>query len=209
MNEKFYNLPLEKQQKIINAGFLVFAGNSYKKAPVREIAEAAGISKSLLFFYFRNKKDLYLFLWEKAAEITMHYLQECHCYDPGDLFDCMERGMKAKFKMMAQYPYVSQFAIKAFFEKDESVRPDIHQSYDKWFRMKTTNVFSAMNPEDFIPGLDLKMMYQDMYWAAEGYLWENLQRGSLDSVKMEQDFQQLLSFWKSIYLRKEQCHERN
>lgn len=64
MNEKFFALPKEKQQKIINAGFHVFSKNSYKKSPMSEIAQAAGISKSLLFHYFHNKKELYLFLWE-------------------------------------------------------------------------------------------------------------------------------------------------
>ncbi len=56
MNEKFYSLPEEKQQKIINAGFRVFSQNSYKKSPMNEIADCAGISKSLLFHYFHNKR---------------------------------------------------------------------------------------------------------------------------------------------------------
>ena len=45
MNERFFALPLEKQQAIINAGYGVFAGNSYKNSPMSEIAQAAGISK--------------------------------------------------------------------------------------------------------------------------------------------------------------------
>ena len=71
MNEKFFSLPEEKQQAIINAGYRVFSQNTYKKSPVSEIAAEAGISKSLLFYYFRNKKELYLFLWEKCAKVTM------------------------------------------------------------------------------------------------------------------------------------------
>ena len=62
MNEKFFALPKDKQERIINAGYKVFASNTYKKSPVNEIALEAGISKSLLFFYFKNKKELYLFL---------------------------------------------------------------------------------------------------------------------------------------------------
>ena len=62
MNEKFFSLPEEKQQAIINAGYRVSSQNTYKKSPVSEIAAEAGISKSLLFYYFRNKKELYLFL---------------------------------------------------------------------------------------------------------------------------------------------------
>ncbi len=62
MNPKFYALPEEKQQMILNAGFHVFSQNTYRKSPMSEIAAEAGISKSLLFHYFRNKKELYLFL---------------------------------------------------------------------------------------------------------------------------------------------------
>ena len=62
MNPKFFALPEEKRRAIINAGYRVFSQNSYKKSPVSEIADAAGISKALLFHYFHNKKELYLFL---------------------------------------------------------------------------------------------------------------------------------------------------
>lgn len=54
MNERFYTLPTEKQQAIINAGYRVFSQNSYKNSPMSEIAAEAGISKSLLFHYFHR-----------------------------------------------------------------------------------------------------------------------------------------------------------
>ena len=73
MKESFFALPEEKRQAIINAGYRVFSENSYKNSPMSEIAEAAGISKSLLFYYIRNKKELYLFLWDKCAETTVSY----------------------------------------------------------------------------------------------------------------------------------------
>lgn len=71
MNEKFCALPEGKRQAILNAGYRVFAHNSYKNSPMSEIAAGAGISKSLLVHYFRNKKALYLFLWDKCAEIAI------------------------------------------------------------------------------------------------------------------------------------------
>ena len=39
MNEKFFSLPEEKQQAIINAGYKVFSQNTYHNSPMREIAE--------------------------------------------------------------------------------------------------------------------------------------------------------------------------
>jgi AcrR family transcriptional regulator len=70
MNDKFYALLEEKQSQILNAAYKVFATNQYKKAPTSEIAAEAGISKSLLFHYFHNKQELYIFLWNYAADLT-------------------------------------------------------------------------------------------------------------------------------------------
>jgi len=47
------------------------------------------------------------------------------------------------------------------------------------------------------------MMYREMYWASEGYLWETVQSGNIDINQMEKDFKKLIAFWKSVYLRKE------
>ena len=204
MNSKFFELPAEKQQRIINAGFRVFSENSYKKSPMSEIAAAAGISKSLLFHYFRNKKELYMFLWDKAAEITMQYLNDYNCYEPTDLFEMMERGMRAKFRIMEEYPCMAAFAVKAFYEKDAEICEEVQKSYRKLFDIKAANTLAALDPESFVPGLDLRMMYREMYWASEGYLWEMLQRGELDTAQMEKDFAALLQFWRSVYQKKEE-----
>lgn len=209
MNEKFYSLPIERQRKIMNAGFFVFSKNSYKKSPMMEIAGAAGISKSLLFHYFRNKKELYLFLWDRACAVTMEYLTEYGCYEPDDLFEMMERGMRAKIHMMKKYPNMTAFVIKAFYEKDPEIVPEIQASYRKYFGMKAQAALLRIDPDDFIPGLDLKVMYREMYLASEGYLWEIFQwDGEFDVEKLEKDFKEMLGFWKKICLRRGNEDER-
>ena len=42
-----------------------------------------------------------------------------------------------------------------------------------------------------------------IYNISEGYLWEMVQQGNVDIEKKEKDFTKLLTFWTSIYLRKE------
>ena len=202
MNEKFFNLPIEKQERIINAGYRVFSQNSYKKSPMSEIADAAGISKSLLFHYFLNKKELYMFLWDNCAKTTVQYLTEYRCYEQKDLFEMMYRGMQAKMEIIRKYPDMARFVIKAYYEKDPAVCDDIRQSYQKLLNMKSKATLMKLEPEKFMPGLNLQMMYREMFWAAEGYLWEKVQQGSLNMEKMEDDFGKLIEFWKSVYLRK-------
>lgn len=203
MNEKFFSLPMEKQQAIINAGYRVFSQNSYKNSPMSEIAMEAGISKSLLFHYFHNKKELYLFLWNKCAETTIDFMTKYECYEQKELFESMERGMRAKLEIIRLYPDMANFTIKAFYEKDAEICLAIQESYQNYFNLKARKTRLNLNPEQFIDGLDISMMYREMYWASEGYLWEMVQRGNLDIDQMEKDFTKLMNFWKSIYLRKE------
>lgn len=188
--------------RIINAGFRVFAQNCYRKAPVGEIAAEAGISKSLLFHYFRNKKEFYFFLWEKAEEISSQSLTEYGCYEPEDLFDAMERGLYAKMKIMEDYPHLGEFVIRSFYEKDPEVTEDIQRLYASIRANAGLNKLKNIDFSRFRDGLDLSMMFREMYLASEGYLWELLQRNEpLDGKKLEQDFKALLAFWKSVYYK--------
>lgn len=207
MNEKFFSLPEEKQQRILNAGYRVFSRNSYKKSPMSEIAEEAGISKSLLFYYFRNKKELYLFLWQTGVKITLDYLQEYGCNEPGDFFEMMYRGLCAKVHMVKKYPDMGNFAVKAYYEKDPEVAADIQKSIAPYGSLRTNMSLPKLDPEQFLPGLDLEMMYKDMFWASEGYFWEKFQSGNMDVGEVERDFMKLIDFWKKVYMRKEGVHE--
>lgn len=201
MNEKFYALSEEKQNAIINAGFKVFAKNSYKKSPVNEIAIEAGISKSLLFFYFRNKKELYVFLLKKSEELTKRTLMESGVMNGTDIFDIMYRGLLAKASMMKKYPDMGNFSIKAYYEKDPEVVKDVQKIIAPYTKMETNMTLPPLDKSKFKEGLDLNMMYQDMYLASEGYLWRMQQTDKLDIDKMVADYKKIIDFWKSIYLK--------
>lgn len=93
-----------------------------------EIAAAAEISKSLLFHYFHNKKELYLFLWDKCAETTIEFLTRYDCYGQKELFESMERGMRAKLEIMRLYPDMASFTIRAFYEKDPEINTAVRKA---------------------------------------------------------------------------------
>ncbi len=202
MNEKFYALPAEKQHAIINAGYRIFSQNSYKNSPMSEIADAANISKSLLFYYFKNKKELYMFLWDKCAQLTINYLTKYQCYGCSNLFESMERGMKAKMEIIRLYPDMANFVIKAFYETNVEVAKDVQNSFRKYFDLKKDKTLLRIDKEQFVEGIDIEMMYKDMYWASEGFLWEMVRKGQVDMAEMEKGFRRLMDFWQSIYLRK-------
>ena len=159
MNEKFFALPKQKQNAIINAGYRVFSQNSYRKSPMSEIAGEAGISKSLLFHYFHNKKELYLFLWDNCAKLTIKYLTEYKCYEQTDLFEMMYRGMRVKIRIMNQYPNMGSFVIKAFYERDPDISSAIHSSFKSYKAFKAEKTLENIDTTQFAEGIAVMMYF--------------------------------------------------
>lgn len=203
MNEKFFSLPEKKRLAIINSGYRVFSQSSYKKSPMSEIAAAAGISKSLLFHYFRNKKELYLFLIDYALKNTYQYLHDFQCFDGEDFFEIMHRGLIAKAEMMRKYPDLTLFSMKCYYETDEEVCDDIQKIIGRTASFEANAKMMKIDPDKFIDGLDIHMMYTDIYLAAQGYLWEKSHQGQLDVDEVEKDFAKMIDFWKKVYLKGE------
>ena len=202
MNERFYQLPEDRRNSIISAGFRVFSQYSYKNSPMSEIAAEAGISKSLLFYYFKNKKELYLFLCRYSAELTEQEMIRQKCYEKKDFFDIFLSGLKVKVQLMRQYPDLSLFQLKAYYEKDSSLRPDINQLIGNYSGYEKQSEMLKLDKEQFIEGLDLEMMYTDMFLASQGYLWEKMQSDTIDPDRMERDFIRMIEFWRGLYSRR-------
>ena len=202
MNERFYQLPGDKRSSIISAGFRVFSQYSYKNSPMSEIAAEAGISKSLLFYYFKNKKELYLFLCRYSSELTEQEMIKQKCYKKEDFFDIFLSGLKVKVQLMKEYPDLSLFQLKAYYEKDRSLRPDIDRLIGKYSGYENQSQMLKLNKDQFVEGLDLEMMYMDMFLASQGYLWEKLQSDTIDPEQMEKDFIRMIGFWRQLYSRR-------
>ena len=129
MNDKFFKLPPEKQQRIINAAYKVFSENSYKKAPMSEIAYESGISKALLFHYFINKKELYMYLWTNAIEMTRKAISEYKTLETADFFEMLKRSLLSKCALMRRYPHMYAFSLRAYYETAPEIQNSIQRNF--------------------------------------------------------------------------------
>ncbi|MGN1457751.1 MAG: TetR/AcrR family transcriptional regulator [Acutalibacteraceae bacterium] len=202
MNPNFMLLEESKRNKLINAGFKVFSHNSYKKSPMNEIAAEAGISKSLLFYYFKNKKELFLFLVKYSAEITAETFLKNRCYEQGDFFDVFYSALKVKTDLIRQYPDIALFEMRAYFEKEPCVQKEVIEIISGYSLYEYQMQLIKPDPNDFIEGLDLQMMYQTIYLSAEGYLYEKLYQGVINVDEIEKELSDMIDFWRSVYARK-------
>ncbi len=135
MNERFFELKKEKQDRMINASLKIFAQYGYRHASTDEIIKEAGISKGLLFHYFESKIGLYAFLYDYATrvvtlELTGHVEKSENGY-----FELFKQILAAKAASMAQYPYIFLFLNKANEETELDALSVISERREKYTRI--------------------------------------------------------------------------
>lgn len=201
MNNKFFNLPLEKQQRIINAAYKVFSENSYNKAPMSKIADEGSVSKSLLFHYFMNKLELYMFLWNRSIEQIYRASSEYCVTDTTDFFEMIHRSLLAKCSVIRSYPYLYQFATKAYYEQEPKIKSNIQESFCVVSKDSEDILWRIVDVSKFRQDIDVSLMYREILWASDGYLRQMTLLGKLDADQMERDFERTIKQWKKVYLK--------
>lgn len=121
MDEKFFDLKKEKQDRILNAALKIFAIYGYSYGSTETIVKEAGISKGLLFHYFGTKQALYLFLYNYSLKFLQLELKGNVSRTETDYFQLRRQVLMGETAVMQQYPYMTAFLEMAEEEKDPEV----------------------------------------------------------------------------------------
>lgn len=150
MNEKFFDLKKEKQDRMINAALKVFAQNGYKHASTDDIVAEAGISKGLLFHYFINKLGLYTFLYDYSIRFMALELSTGVNREEDDFFALFKQMESAKLQVLKNYPYMQQFIESTKYENvkeallaTEEKKNSLHEAKENIIRRADLSRFRA------------------------------------------------------------------
>ena len=204
MNEKFYSLSLDMQQSIINAGMQVFAENDYKNASADLIASKAGISKGLLFYYFQNKKELYLYIYHYLAEIMIDQIVDIQLKELTDFFEVLRYAARNKVKALQKNPFILDFAMRAFYLEKESVAKQVNAFNNEQENQLYNVYFGQIDEYKFKAGVDPYRVYKMIRWMADGFVHEMRISGkTLNLEVMEKAFNEWLVLMKKLAYKEE------
>jgi AcrR family transcriptional regulator len=68
--------PVEARERISGAAFRLFGKKGYTRTSVQDIADAAAVKKSIVYYYFGSKEGLYQALLSQSAEHLGVFLQQ-------------------------------------------------------------------------------------------------------------------------------------
>ena len=182
MNEKFFELKKEKQDRMINAALLVFAKYGYHHASTDEIVKTAEISKGLLFHYFGSKIGLYAFLYDYATRfVTLELAQNNVGKNEAGYFDLYEQILSAKAAAMSQYPYILLFLKKA---EEETYAEAVGEIEER--RQKYNRIMEALQEKADITTFPVEISYT-MVWDMLEYTIDGIMNSHLKGDSFRAD----------------------
>ena len=203
MNPTYYSLPIDKQKKLVNAGYKLFALYPYKKASMSLIAEEANISKSLLFYYFKNKKEYYLFLFDIAIEFINEKVEESISENKYDMFELLNQTVEKKMKLLKDYPYLYKFVASAYYETFEDLKEELDKKKMTITQNGEEEMLKLADQDRLKNPSEVKVLYKIILSTAEGCM-----RGceDLDIEKMQRligEFNCMMESLKKHYYKDE------
>lgn len=176
MSSKFFSLNKEKQERILNAALKEFAQKGYDNASTNEMVKAAGISKGLLFHYFNNKKELYIFLYNHFVRVlTEDFFNEMD-FSERDIFERLKNLMILKSRMMIKYPEVFDFMISASMETAEEVKNELASTNTDLMHASYARLFDNIDLGKFHDGTDIPRTINIIMWTLEGFSNQELKK---------------------------------
>lgn len=85
-------LTQERREQLVALGLRLFGDRAYEEVAIDDIASAAGVSKGLLYHYFKNKRGFYAACVDAAANMLITRLEGIDRADPVQaVFDGLQR----------------------------------------------------------------------------------------------------------------------
>lgn len=119
------------KEEILDTCFDVFAKHGYANTSTSMLAEAAGISKALIFHHFESKKKLYLSILDRCIEKGRIDMDFDTLIESQDFFKAKEISSITKFHYYKENPKLMKIIREAFYMTPDGLRMEIKEKYGK------------------------------------------------------------------------------
>jgi AcrR family transcriptional regulator len=134
------------------------------------MVEQAGIPKGTLFFYFGNKRGLFLYLVDYCIERYIQYF-ETHRIDlPSDLFERLFYIGGIKIRFALSEPLVYKMFYHAFLTLPEELREDLADRTRQYASASSQILLGDLDLSKFRPGISTTRVIEMIAFIQEGVL---------------------------------------
>lgn len=174
MTEIFNKLDEEKRLAIINSGLEIFSIYGFQKSSTDLIARKAGISKGLLFYYFKNKLSYYEFLFEYSQKIISSSIDMDLCRKTRDFFEILECVIDQKYKLLTKYPHIFNFIVVAYWSNDKRIIDIVSNKVISYDNFNIYEYLENIDKSKFKNEEDIHKVIEMLSLMLDGYIQNKL-----------------------------------
>lgn len=181
-----------------------FAYNGYKKSSTNQIVKNAGIGKGMLFYYFKSKNRLYLYLIDYAIDMTINEYLSLIVSTERNFIERIKQAAQVKLRFSHERPYVFQL-LKTVVLVDELKLPkDLEERLFHLKKMTYSKLNDNVDLSLFRDNIEVEKTCKLIEWIINEYQNElfNHIKGQWISNDVEQHwkkFSEYLNVLKLIF----------
>lgn len=155
----------------------------------------AGIGKGMLFYYFKTKQELYLYLIEYCLEMVENEYFEAIDEKEPDLLERMKQIVVVKMDFLSKYPEAINFIGTIILNDhiDEDLKSRIASLYETGY----AKIYGNIDFTFFKEGMDDQKAFNLIRWSIEGYeneLKRRLKGQDLSTMNYESYVEEFLGY---------------
>lgn len=196
MSNSFENLNNQKKQRIINAALAEFAQKKYDYASTNSIVKKAQIGKGMLFHYFGNKKNLYIYLYKYVRKVMDNEICSQIDISKGDLPSILRQIGVRKLEVLRRHPDMTDFIAQAKNEKLPEVYEELEKiEKERSYQLRENFLFGSLDMNLLKPEFRNENTIKLIRWALDGctkelqdkYKGQDIQDPAIDVLMRDYD----------------------
>ena len=149
----------------------------------------------MLFYYFKNKKELYQYLIEYSMKITVVEFLNLVDTNESDFIDRMKQVSQLKMKLFIGNQDMMKWTGRWLSTRELELPEDLLSRMDELKRLGNSKLYENIDISLFRDDVDVNKVYKLIQWSLEGYqndLANRLKGKKMSSIDMD-------SLWEEFY----------
>lgn len=126
------DIPDELTERLFTAAFGCFSEKGFERTTMDDVAAHAGVARATLYYYFRGKDELFLFLLRRGIAILRRVMDEAIAAG-GTGLERLERALDRLVDLFVEYRDVLVVSVQQFGRVERGLDGD-----RRWFHEQST-----------------------------------------------------------------------
>lgn len=153
-------LQLYEKEQILDACLRVFARHGYEKTTTAMLAEAAGISKALIFHHFKSKKELYLRVLDRCLEKVKAELHVDDLPEYENFFEAIGRFSRIELDYFKKHPDEYKLLMEVYYATPKELKAEIEEKMGSLMAIRNKILERLFDKVPLKEGVDRRQAFE-------------------------------------------------